>query len=139
MIRFGEEPGTLCAAQLVGFFVGWPEPPSPQQLLDVLRGSYRCVYAMDGGHVVGFAHAISDGVLTGYVPWLEVLPSHQGAGTGSALLTRLLGRLGHLYSVDTVCDPELRRFYERFAMRPLQGMGLRNPAANGDGRIIVAG
>lgn len=129
MICYRDDPGPLRANQLHGFFVGWPRSPSAEQLLAVLSGSHRCVYAYDGVRVVGFVHAISDGSLTAFVPWLEVLPEHQGRGIGVELLTRLLAGLQDLYSVDVVCDPALRGFYERFGMRPLLGMGLRNASA----------
>ena len=33
---------------LDGFFVGWPEPPSREQHLDILRGSDHVMLARDG-------------------------------------------------------------------------------------------
>lgn len=41
----------------------------------------------------------------------------------------MLHELGHLYSVDLVCDPQLRPFYERLGLTALPAMGRRNPAA----------
>jgi hypothetical protein len=66
--------------QLSGSFVGWPTPPSRNQFAAVLRSSYRAVVAVDSttGRAVGFITAISDGVLTAPLPWLEVLPDYQG-------------------------------------------------------------
>jgi GNAT superfamily N-acetyltransferase len=92
------------------------------------------VVALDSttGPAVGFITAISDGVLTAFLPWLEVLPDYQGRGIGTQLLSRMLTELGHLYSVDLICDPELRKFHERAGMIPLQGMGLRHTAALDD-------
>ena len=79
---------------LQGFFEGWPSPPSPERHLDLLRGSYRIVLARELGspRSVGFANAISDGVLYAFIPLLEVLPSHRGRGIGSELVQRLLER-----------------------------------------------
>jgi predicted N-acetyltransferase YhbS len=68
------------------------------------------------------------GVATAFIPWLEVLPEHRGRGVGSELVRRMLAALDHMYSVDLVCDPDLRGFYQRFGLRPLQGMAIRNPA-----------
>jgi hypothetical protein len=61
---------------LHGFFVGWPRRPSLRQQMAVLRESYRSVVAIESedGRVVGFVNMLSDGVLTAYIPWLEVLP-----------------------------------------------------------------
>ena len=113
---------------LRGFFEGWPSPPSPERHLEILRGSYRVALAREPGRpeVIGFANAISDGVLASFIPLLEVLPAHRGRGIGSELVRRLLAQLDDLYSIDLVCDPELRPFYERFGMQPLLGMALRH-------------
>ncbi|WP_068920468.1 GNAT family N-acetyltransferase [Planobispora rosea] len=121
---------TIEADRLQGFFVGWPAPPSAEQHLAVLRSSHRAIVAMDEtGRVVGFINMISDGVLTAFIPWFEVLPAYQGQGIGGELVRRILREAEGLYSVDLVCDPPLRAYYERLGMSPLLGMGLRNPAA----------
>lgn len=109
-----------------GFFVGWPNPPSPATHLKLLNESYQVWLAMDGDEVVGFMTAISDGVLTAFIPLLEVLPAYQGHGIGSELSKRMLESLSHLYSVDLMCDPEVVPFYERQGMRPAGGMIIRN-------------
>lgn len=126
MIRYTDDISKLRADQLHGFFVGWPARPTPDQHLAVLRGSYRVVLAVTRDRVVGFVNAISDGVLTAFIPWLEVLPDYQGRGIGTELTRRMLASLGGLYSVDLTCDPELRTYYQRLGLRPLQGMGTRD-------------
>ena len=97
---------------LQGFFVGWPRRPSAGQHLAVLRGSYRSVVAIDDAddRVAGFVNMLSDGVLTAFIPWLEVLPGYQGQGIGGELMRRILDGTDRFYSVDLV----LRR-----AARPL--------------------
>ncbi len=107
----------LTPGQLHGFFVGWPNPPAPETFLRLLRGSYRVVLAMHDGQVIGFVQAISDGVLTAYIPLLEVLPEWQGRGVGRALMTRMRDELRHLYAVDLGCDDDLIPFYEALGMR----------------------
>ncbi|MDX3661220.1 GNAT family N-acetyltransferase [Streptomyces sp. ID05-26A] len=129
MISYSTDLSGLAEADLAGFFVGWPTPPTPAQHLAVLRGSYRAVIARSGSDVVGFVNMISDGVLTAFVPWLEVLPAHQGQGIGTELMRRIVAEAAHLYSVDLVCDDALRPYYERLGMVALTGMGLRNRAA----------
>ncbi|HWM16579.1 MAG TPA: GNAT family N-acetyltransferase, partial [Microbacterium sp.] len=61
-----------------------------------------------------------------FISWLEVLPEHQGQGIGSELVRRVLALLDDMYSVDLVCDEELRPYYERLGMTAFQGMGVRN-------------
>nr|WP_255578788.1 MULTISPECIES: GNAT family N-acetyltransferase [unclassified Deinococcus] len=111
-----------------GFFVDWPNPPSPDTFHRVLAGSYRVVLAVSGGQVIGFVQAVSDGVLTAYIPLLEVLPEWQGRGVGRALMTRMQAELRHLYAVDLGCDDNLVPYYEALGMRRGNLMFTRNYA-----------
>jgi GNAT superfamily N-acetyltransferase len=131
VITYTTDVEDLTPDQLGGFFVGWPTPPSRNQFAAVLGCSYRAVVVLDftTGRAVGFITAISDGVVTAFLPWREVLPDYQGRVIGTQLLSRMLTEVDYLYSVDLICDPELRKFYERAGMIPLQGMGLRGTAA----------
>lgn len=113
-----------------GFFVNWPSPPDPEAHLRILQGSdfIELALAADSGNVIGFVTAISDGVLFAYIPLLEVLPEYQQRGIGRKLMDRLLDRLGHLYAIDLLCDPELQPYYTQFGMKPATAMLLRNYA-----------
>lgn len=128
MILYTTSSEGLSGGQLQGFFVGWPNPPSPETLLRLLHVSPHVVLARDGERVVGFITAISDGVLSAYIPLLEVLPEYQGRGLGSQLTRRMLSELSHLYMVDLLCDAELQPFYERQGMQRSTGMFVRNYA-----------
>lgn len=135
-IRTGLEG--ITPGMLKGFFVGWPQPPDPTTHLRILAGSAMVALAVDTEHglVVGFATALSDGVLTAFIPLLEVLPAYQGRGLGSALTRSLLDRLDDLYAVDLLCDPPLIPFYRRFGMELSQGMLLRRyPFQSGRGSV----
>ncbi|HSL44085.1 MAG TPA: GNAT family N-acetyltransferase [Anaerolineales bacterium] len=110
-----------------GFFIGWPNPPSPDTHYQILANSAAIVLArIEDGTVVGFITAVSDGISCAYIPHLEVLPAYQGQGIGTSLLRQMLERLKHLYMIDLVCDPELQPFYERLGMRAVVGMVVRN-------------
>jgi ribosomal protein S18 acetylase RimI-like enzyme len=128
MIHYTNQTEALTASQLTGFFVGWPSPPSPETHLDILKGSYRVVLATDSdtGQVIGFVNAISDGVLSAYIPLLEVLMEYRGRGIGSELIRRLQVLLEGLYMVDLVCDPELEAYYTRLGFSPLLAMTRRD-------------
>jgi GNAT superfamily N-acetyltransferase len=116
---------------LHGFFVGWPRRPSAALHLAALRASYRCVVAIDDadGCVAGFVTMLSDGVLTAFIPWLEVLPRYQDQGIGSELMRRILEGTERFYSVDLVCDDALVPYYARFGMSGASSAVLRRPAA----------
>lgn len=126
MITYSESITHITPEKLAGFFIGWPNPPSPETHLRILKGSSYVVLALDGEQVVGFITAVTDGVLTAYIPLLEVLPAYKAQGIGTQLVQRMLERLRNLYMVDLTCDSNLQPFYERFGMRPYSGMIMRN-------------
>ena len=99
-----------------GFFAGWPNPPDAATHLKLLCGSYCAYVAVDvvTGKVVGFINAVSDGVLTAYIPLLEVLSDYQGHGIGGALMKHMLAALDGLYMIDVVCDKKIQPFYAKF-------------------------
>ncbi|HSG14736.1 MAG TPA: GNAT family N-acetyltransferase [Anaerolineae bacterium] len=127
-IRYTDNLAGITAGQLLGFFIGWPNPPSPETHLALLGHSDEIVLAVDddSGRVAGFITAHTDKILTAYIPLLEVLPAYQGQGIGSELVRRMLAKLDHLYAIDLVCDLEVQPFYERLGMRPAAGMMIRN-------------
>jgi ribosomal protein S18 acetylase RimI-like enzyme len=116
--------------QLQGFFVGWPNPPSPHTHLRLLHASDHIVLALDASTnaVIGYITALSDGVLCAYISSLEVLPAYQGHGIGSELVRRLLESLRDLYMIDLICDADVQPFYAGLGMRPAVGMIVRNYA-----------
>ncbi|WP_409276118.1 GNAT family N-acetyltransferase [Neobacillus sp. SCS-31] len=111
---------------LHGFFVGWPNPPSPETHLKLLGNSSHIVIAVDDNKVVGFITATSDGVLSAYIPFLEVLPEYQGKGIGKELVKRMLEQLGSIYMIDLCCEDDLVPFYEKIGMFRSNGMLFRN-------------
>ena len=128
MIRYTNTTDGVSADQLQGFFVDWPNPPSPERHLELLNSSYAVELAVDSenNQVVGFITAVSDGVLSAYIPLLEVLPSHKGKGIGTELVKRMLERLSRFYMVDLLCDTGLQSFYTKLGMSCATGMMIRN-------------
>ena len=127
-VRYQDHLDGIGAAMLDGgFFEGWPAPWTPEDHLAMLSNSEYVWLAIDGGMVIGFINALSDGVHAGFVPLLEVLPSHRHRGIGSQLVDRMLASLAHLRAVDLVCDDELVPFYERFGLRRHTAMIVRRP------------
>jgi ribosomal protein S18 acetylase RimI-like enzyme len=131
VIRYTTSLGGIDEADLAGFWVGWPHPPSPALHRRILRGSQKVVLAWDDaeGRVVGFITAVGDGVLAASIPLLEVLPAYQGRGIGTELVRRMLAELAGRYMVDLTCDPELIPFYERAGLVRADAMILRRPGA----------
>lgn len=113
---------------LVGFFDGWPTPPSPETHLKLLKNSSAVVLAIDKDtdRVVGFITAVSDGVLSAYIPFLEVLHEYKNRGIGKELVHRMMAELAEIYMIDLCCDDDLVPYYEKFGMIKANGMLFRN-------------
>ena len=131
MITYTTELEGIGPQHLGGFFPEWPNPPSPEALHRILKGSAHAVLALDSEapeeqRVIGLITAISDGVSSAYIPHLEVRRDYRGQGIGSALVRRMLDRLRHLYMIDLTCDPDMQPFYARLGLRPANAMLVRN-------------
>jgi ribosomal protein S18 acetylase RimI-like enzyme len=128
MITYLDSIKGITSHQLRGFFVGWPNPPSPETHLKLLRNSGHILLAFDDetGKVVGFITAISDGILSAYIPFLEVLPEYQRQGIGQELIERMLKKLQGLYMIDLLCDADIQPFYKKCGMKTATGMMIRN-------------
>ena len=116
----------ITPAMLSGFFEFWPNPPSNETFLRILQGSSHVVLAVEDSQVIGFVNAVSDGVLSAYIPLLEVRREWRGQGIASQLVNKLIEELNGLYMIDTACDDDLVPFYERFGMMRGNAMSLRN-------------
>ena len=128
MVTYIHSAAQIRPEQLGGFFAGWPDPPSTETHLRMLQGSAEAVLAIDNetGQVIGFINAVSDGVLSAYIPLLEVLPSWQGRGIGTRLVELMMERLRGYYMIDLLCDAGLQPYYARLGMRPMSAMAVRN-------------
>ncbi|MEO8210991.1 MAG: GNAT family N-acetyltransferase [bacterium] len=131
MIAYTDNVTEINHEMLKGFFAGWKTQPTPEKLLEIVKNSEHKIFAFDDEKkiVVGFINAISDKVLSAYIPLLEVLPDYQHRGIGSELVKRMLGKLKDYYMVDLVCDESLQNFYEKFGMKKYSAMIKRNYTA----------
>ncbi len=111
-----------------GFFDGWPNPPSKKTHLLILKRASKVVLAIDNktGKLIGFVNAISDGVISAYIPLLEVIEKYKHQGIGSELVNRMMISLDGIYMIDIVCNEDLKSFYERFGFTKFNAMVKRN-------------
>ena len=118
----------ISSDMLEGFFVDWPNPPNSQTHLLLLKKSSKVIIAIDDqtNQVVGFITTISDGVLSAYIPFLEVLPEYKNKGIGKELFNRMLKELDDIYMIDLCCDDDLIPYYDKLGMMKTNGMVLRN-------------
>lgn len=127
-IIYSQEVSSLTTNQLEGFFVGWKNKPSEATLKKILENSEEALVAIDTNtnQVVGFITAITDGVLSAYIPFLEVVPAYHKQGIGQELTKRMLEALKPYYMVDIVCDEHLVPFYEKAGLKRSVAMIRRN-------------
>lgn len=125
-ITYQETTDGIGPNDLQGFFVGWPNPPSPEGHMKILEGSDLLVLAISKNRgVVGFITAITDGVSTAHVTYLEVLPQWQQNGIGAELMRRMMLMLKTIRAIDLICDDDVREFYERRGFKAARGMIIR--------------
>ena len=111
-----------------GFFEGWPNPPSKEMHRKILENSFSAFVAIDSLNkkIIGFINVISDGILSAYVPLLEVIPAYRNQGMGKQLVETAFLELENLYMVDLSCDDGLVSFYQKLGMHQSNGMIKRN-------------
>lgn len=111
-----------------GFFDMWYNKPSKEKHYKILENSYFSVVAIDTDteKIVGFINVISDGVLSAYIPLLEVVPNYKNRGIGTELFKIAMEKTKDLYMVDLSCDDDVLKFYEKFEMYKSNSMLIRN-------------
>lgn len=128
MILYQDNIDNIKAEMLQGFFKGWDKHPSPEKFLELLKNSEYKILALDEKNkkVTGFISAVSDKVLSAYIPFLEVLREYQCKGIGSELVKRMMDKLKDYYMIDLVCDENRQMFYTKFGFKKYSAMVKRN-------------
>jgi GNAT superfamily N-acetyltransferase len=88
----------------------WPERTA-DQVRAFLQAS-PAVGAWHGQELIGFARAVTDGIMRAYVEDVIVAPGWRGRGVGRALLAGLTEQLGPVPLVTLFCSPDLVPYYE---------------------------
>ena len=98
--------------------IGWAHRVSdPQEFRDLISRSQVALVAVEGGTVVGFIRALTDGVANGYISMLGVDEAHRRRGIGSALVRTAMGTNREMTWVLRAQRPGLFSFYERLGFR----------------------
>jgi len=92
------------------------------------EASHTTVFAYQGGRLIGFGRAISDGVYQAAIYDVAVLPDFQGQGVGKALVKHILDRLSSC-TVILYASPGREAFYRTLGFRKMTtGMAVFNNA-----------
>ncbi len=96
----------------------WTRGRTRPDVQAALAGSDLVLSAVerDGGGLIGFVRAITDGVYRGTIFDLIVAPEWRGRGLGAELLERAHAHpaLVRCRRIELICTEEMVPFYERF-------------------------
>ncbi|MCP2034656.1 ribosomal protein S18 acetylase RimI-like enzyme [Planomicrobium sp. HSC-17F08] len=83
------------------------------ELQKMCEQSWYVLYAYQGGKLVGMGRIISEGLITGLICGVGVLPSYQGMGIGRKLMSGLIEQCDrHRVIPQQMCDEKLESYYE---------------------------
>lgn len=127
-ITYSTNKNEITSIEAEKFFVGWQNKPSEETLRKSIMNADYVVLAIDKSHkkLIGYITAISDNVLSAYIPFLEVEKKYRGQGIGRTLVEMMVKQLDSLYMIDIVCDKKLAGFYEEAGFQSWHAMIKRN-------------
>lgn len=108
----------------------WARWRTREDVVRQVSGSWRVVGAyQDGGGMVGFARAVSDGVALGYLADVFVVAAHRGHGLGARLVAAVIDDgpgAGFRWLLHTA---DAHRLYARFGFAAPGATLLERPGA----------
>ncbi|CRK82056.1 GNAT family N-acetyltransferase [Neobacillus massiliamazoniensis] len=87
-------------------------------LEQMCKQSWYAIYAFDDQQLVGMGRVISDGVITGIICGVCVLPSYQSKGIGKEMLNRIIEHCEQNRVIpQLMCVESLESYYETIGFK----------------------
>ncbi|MDQ0252643.1 ribosomal protein S18 acetylase RimI-like enzyme [Evansella vedderi] len=88
------------------------------ELAKMCTQSWYAIYAYDEEQLVGMGRIISDGVITGIICGVCVLPSYQSSGIGKALMEKMIDHCETNRVIpQLMCVESLEPYYEKLGFK----------------------
>lgn len=102
----------------------WPSLTDPAVVEQVCTAAGAVAYvATDTGRLIGWAQALTDGVLQAHLSFVGVHPEHRRRGIAKLLVVATFQAAG-AKRMDLVTDEDAAGFYERFGHHRMAGFRL---------------